>query len=242
MKIMKKLLLWEHEDTSMRTRTLNDAQFGFRKMRSTESAHSVVAGHVEYALIQRRYTVMAALDIEGAYDNLQNSDMSNSLREFGASEEYIHWYEDFFGFRKNFIAHRGISLVNYPSQGAPQGGVGSPHLWSQVMNGLLDQLDSIPGIVKVAYADDLAVLASGNSVIRCVEAVQRAINLCCSWGVTKKLRFSPSKTESILFWKARNLDRSTCPQLQIENKLIEYKSKIKYLGLHYNEKMDSVFE
>ena len=108
--------------------------------------------------------VMAALDIEGAYDNLQNSDMSNSLREFGASEEYIHWYEDFFGFRKNFIAHRGISLVNYPSQGAPQGGVGSPHLWSQVMNGLLDQLDSIPGIVKVAYADDLAVLASGNSV------------------------------------------------------------------------------
>ena len=108
--------------------------------------------------------------------------------------------------------------MNYPTQGAPQGGVGSPHLWSQVMNGLLDQLDSIPGIVKVAYADDLAVLASGNSVIRCVEAVQRAINLCCNWGVTKKLRFSPSKTESILFWKARNLDRSACPKLQIENK------------------------
>ena len=122
MKIMEKLLLWEHEDTAMRIKSLNDAQFGFRKMRSTESAHSVVAGHVEHALIQRNYTVMAALDIEGAYDNLQNSDMSNSLREFGASEKYIHRYEDFFNFRKNFIAHRGINLVNYPSQGAPQGG------------------------------------------------------------------------------------------------------------------------
>ena len=45
-------------------------------MRSTESAHTVVAGNVEYALIQRKYTVMAALEIEGAYDNLQNADMS----------------------------------------------------------------------------------------------------------------------------------------------------------------------
>ena len=128
--------------------------------------------------------------------------------------------------------------MNYPTQGAPQGGVGSPHLWSQVIDELLDQLDQKQGLIKVAYTENLAVLASSDTVTRSVDIVQEAINTCCQWGLTRKLRFSPSKTEAILFWKARKLDRASSPKLKIEDKTIEYKSKIKYLGLFYNERLD----
>ena len=198
----------------------------------------MVAGHAEYGAIKNRYTLMLGMDIESAYDSLRNSDMSNSLREFGASEEYIHLYEDFFNFRVNFIEHRGVKVTNYPTQGTPQGGVGSPHLWALVIDDLLNELDKIPGLVKVAYADDIAILVTSSSIARCVEVAQQAIDLCCEWGARHSLRFSPSKTEAMLIWKRNDLDRSVVPQLTIEGKPISYKSKLKYLGLIYNEKLD----
>ena len=145
MKIMEKLLLWRFEDTCMVARPLRDEQHGFRKGRSCDSCLTAMYGEIEHALVKKQYAVAVYLDIEGCYDNIQNTAMSRALRERGAEEEYICWYEDFFYHRYNKIDHKGVRVEVYPTQGAPQGGVGSPLLWSLLSDELIQR------IIKLRY-------------------------------------------------------------------------------------------
>ena len=127
MKILEKLLLWEFEDTCLRTVPHQDEQHGFRKQRGCDSCLTKMYGDIEHSLIKKEYTVAVYLDVEGAYDNLQNHCMEQALRARGATEEYIHWYGDFFYYRHIHINHKGVEMEAYPVQGAPQGGGRIPH-------------------------------------------------------------------------------------------------------------------
>ena len=122
MKILEKLLLWEFEDTCLSRKSLDHGQHGFRRGRSCDSCLSVVYQEVEHALIKKHYAVAVYLDIEGCYDNIQNERISQAMRKRGASDHYIRWYEDFLYHRCINIKQKGVQVVAYPVQGAPQGG------------------------------------------------------------------------------------------------------------------------
>ena len=107
MKILEKLNLWEFEDFSLVFVPFQDAQFGFRKGRSTETCLTVTYQYIEHGIVKGYITVAIYLDIEGCYDNLQNHKMLEALRRRGAREEYVRWYEDFLYHRNIKICHKG---------------------------------------------------------------------------------------------------------------------------------------
>ena len=66
--------------------------------------------------------------------------------------------------RRFVMMEDGYHIVErQPKRRCPQGSVLGPKFWNLVMDGLLRQLEELPNIQPIAYADDLVILIPGNS-------------------------------------------------------------------------------
>ena len=123
MKIMEKLLLWRMEDTNLKLCPLEGEQHGFTKARSCDSALTTAVSYIEHPLMRDEFAVMALLDFEGAYDNLQNHSIIRALKKHNTDENIVSVISDFLYNRRSEINIKGVSQMLYHTQGAPQGGV-----------------------------------------------------------------------------------------------------------------------
>ena len=234
MKIPEKLFLWRQEDTNLVSNPLEEEQHGFIKCRSCDSAITVVVSHIEHALMRDWFGAVAFLDFQGAYDNLQYSSMEKALLERGTDPNIISWYKDFFYHRKSIMDIKGVHAELYHTQGAPQGGIGSPYLWSAVLNELIKIIKEIEGIVIVAYADDLCLMALGPDKDECIRLLQSAVNAVMNWAGMHLLALSPTKSETILFTKKRNYPTiiDTAAKIKINGVSLDYeRGSVRYLGI-----------
>ena len=234
MKIPERLFLWRQEDTNMVLNPLEGEQHGFIKARSCDSAITVVVSHIEHSLIQDWYCATALLDFQGAYDALQFSSMDEALVKVNASPNIRYWYKDFFYDRKSTINIKGIKSVIYHTQGAPQGGIGSPFLWAAVLNELIKLIKNIEGVIIVAYADDLCLMTTGPDKDDCITLLQTAVDTVMTWAGRHLLVLSPTKSEIILFTKKRNYPTiiDTTTKVKINGQPICYaRGAVRYLGI-----------
>ena len=234
MKIPEKLFLWRQEETNLVSNPLEEEQHGFIKCRSCDSAITVVVSHIEHALMRDWFGAVAFLDFQGAYDNLQYSSMEKALLERGTDPNIISWYKDFFYHRKSIMDIKGVHAELYHTQGAPQGGIGSPYLWSAVLNELIKIIKEIEGIVIVAYADDLCLMALGPDKDECIRLLQSAVNAVMNWAGMHLLALSPTKSETILFTKKRNYPTiiDTAAKIKINGVSLDYeRGSVRYLGI-----------
>ena len=234
MKIMEKMLLWRMEDTNLRLHPLEGEQHGFTKARSCDSAITVALSYLEYPLMHKEVAVMALLDFEGAYDSLQNSSMIRALRRKHTDERIISWYSDFLYNRKSEVSIKGITQTIYHTQGAPQGGCGSPLLWNLVLDELIVVMKSMPWVKIVCYADDLAVFAWGPDLDECIQHVQDAVDAIMYWAEVHLLCLSPSKSEAMIFTRQQKYSKivDEAPQLVVAGKRLKYEpDTVRYLGI-----------
>ena len=234
MKIPEKLFLWRQEDTNLVSNPLEEEQHGFVKCRSCDSAITVVVSHIEHALMRDWFGVVAFLDFQGAYDNLQYPSMEKALLERGTDPNIIAWYKDFFYHRKSIMDIKGVHAEIYHSQGAPQGGIGSPYLWSAVLNELIKIIKVMEGIIVVAYADDLCLMAFGPDKDECIRTLQNAVDAVMTWAGTHLLALSPTKSETILFTKRRSYPTiiDTAAKIKINGVSLNYeRGSVRYLGI-----------
>ena len=203
MKIPEKLFLWRQEDTNLILNPLEGEQHGFMKCRSCDSAITVVVSHIEHALMRDWFGVVAFLDFQGAYDALQYSSMEDALWELDTDPHIISWYKDFLYYRESRIEVKGVKTVIYHTQGAPQGGIGSPFLWSAVLNELIKILKELDEVKVIAYADDLCLVSTGPDKEHCVSMLQHAVDEVMHWARKHLLALSPTKSETMLFTKKR---------------------------------------
>ena len=208
MKIPERLFLWRQEDTNLVLRPLEAEQHGFVKARSCDSAITVVVSHIEHALMRDWFGAVAFLDFQGAYDALQNSSMEKALEDMGADPHIISWYKDFLYHRVSRISIKGIELVIHHTQGAPQGGIGSPFLWAAVLNELIKIIKNMTGVNIVAYADDLCLIVTGPDKDECITKLQEAVDAVIAWSAEHLLVLSPTKSETVLFTKKGTIPQS----------------------------------
>ena len=89
----------------------------------------------------------------------------------------------------------------------------------------------IPGIKPKGYADDGMFLVAGKGPDIMVDLAQPAINLAIQWGEENSLRFSPTKTQVIMFHRKNKLRVRGSLYIN-DSKLSFY--KVSYLGLTLN--------
>ena len=179
---------------------LSKSQHAYNKGKSTESALHELVGTIESSLKYREYTMVAFLDIEGAFNNIHSSAIIAALSRLSVNGGIIK-------FIKRLLTKRRISanlgtttLTRFVNRGTPQGGVLSPLIWNLAVNEILLDLDK-SGCKVVAYADDVAIAASGKfpNIIR--DNLQFALNKVARWARSSGLGVNPNKTELVLFTK-----------------------------------------
>ena len=199
LKIMEKILLWDNEELILTAKPLHNSQFGFRKGRSTDTGLTSFIGKIEYILLKKGYALAVFLDIQGAYDNVQNGSIIRALKERGCKPGYINWILDFLKFRKVNAVYKGVSVKKFPTRGVPQGGICSPYLWNDNHDSLLKLFDTVPYVTIDCYADDSVLLVRGHDIHKMQEIMQNAIQRCEEWARRHGLTFSTSKTEAMIF-------------------------------------------
>ena len=112
--------------------------------------------------------------------------------------------------------------------GVPQGSILGPLLWTMAYADVLE-LFSLEGVQTLAYADDLAVLATArdeDTLQRKVQAVLERIN---EWIEGHGLQLAPEKSEAVLLIGKKKLHREI--NLALNGVKIEIKGSARYLGV-----------
>ncbi|GBP24164.1 Putative 115 kDa protein in type-1 retrotransposable element R1DM [Eumeta japonica] len=86
------------------------------------------------------------------------------------------------------------------SKGCIQGSIAGPTFWNLILDSLLQKLGEL-GVYVQAFADNVVLMFFGQSASSIEEKANHALARMHCWGVRNKLRFSPSKTISMVLIK-----------------------------------------
>ena len=142
------------------------------------------------------------LDIVGAFENIAHSGIADAMRELKVSPFLVHWIENLLRHRTVQVELNGEKIKREVVKGNPQGSILFPFLWNCVLNSLLVDLRN-RGFHVQAYADDVAMLVTGASMLWIKGRAQKPLNIARNWARNQELQFSSKKTETVLFTKKR---------------------------------------
>lgn len=120
------------------------------------------------------------------------------------------------------------------TRGCPQGGVLSPLLWNITVNSLLIKLEDKNHHAQ-AYADDVAIVYTGERISTLSSKMQRGLDIIQEWCEDNQLSVNPKKTEIVLFTRKRKLGEYTLPCMS--GTQLQLKEEVKYLGVILDKKL-----
>jgi hypothetical protein len=88
--------------------------------------------------------------------------------------------------------------------GVPQGSVLGLLLWNVFYDGVLE-VEVPPGIDMIAYADDLALIATSKERNTLEQIIKHSVNRIEEWMLANGLELAPGKTEAVILSGRRKL-------------------------------------
>jgi len=116
-----------------------------------------VVSSIEKSLSIKKYTLIAFLDIEGAFNHVLPIAITESLPELGVEPPMVWLIRKFLVSRMITAALETSTQTRLVNRGTPQRGV---PLWNIAVNKLLRILEG-RGCKVVAYADDVSIIFNG---------------------------------------------------------------------------------
>lgn len=118
-------------------------------------------------------------------------------------------------------------------RGVPQGSLLGPCLWNVMFDSLL-RLELPSDVEIIAFADDVAVIATAKHCCDLEEKLEETYELVDTWMRNHGLYLAEQKTEAIVF-TGRYKDNSM--RGHCGNTVITSKDSVKYLGVHTDRKL-----
>lgn len=231
-KLFESMLLARLQQHLNKEKGISDNQFGFRKGRSTIAAIKRVMKRVNSAAAgthrTRKVPAVVMLDVANAFNTARWDIISRCLEELKVPEYLLAVLRDYMSERVLVSEGEQHRL----SCGVPQGSVLGPTLWNVLYDRVL-RCGMPPGVDRVAFADDLALVIVG-ATVRDVnqagnDAIRRIILILSELG----LELAPQKTEVVVMAGRRELDPVN---ISVAGHVVAVKEAAKYLGvwLHKN--------
>jgi len=195
--------------------------------------HSLVRT-IEKSVYSQEYSLVAFLDIEGAFNNVKTEAIMKGLEFLEVDDRVTRLVNQMLVSRIVNSELGGSTIRRQVVRGTPQGGVLSPLLWNIVINRLLLQLEK-EGIGVVAYADDVAIAVSGKHLSTIKEVMQNALSIIAKWASSCGLGINPAKTELVLFTRKYKTPEIIPPSLN--GTRLAFTDKARFLGTILDSKL-----
>ena len=175
--------------------SLRGCQAGFQRLRSTSEQIALFAQGASDSAKAGRHSVALFFDMEKAFDTISKDRLHVKLESLGVPLRFRYWIRNYLDHRVAAVVVEGARGKFYRmDNGVPQGTVLSPLLFICLLDDLATTLDTMPGVLPSLFADDIAVLATGDTLQaaeRTAQAVLRAVEASCA---ATGLRLSKPKT------------------------------------------------
>ena len=217
------LLLESHQ-------VLSDAQFGFRKKRSTTSLLLSAINDWASNLNSRLSTHCVLLDFAKAFDSVPHQRLLLKLKAYGINGSMLKWFCSFLTTRRQRVVINGCSSDWSPVlSGVPQGSILGPLLFILYIN---DLPSAVSCTLKI-FADDVAMYCSVESVTDC-NTFQHDLDLVAAWCSKWQMRLNPSKCELLCISNKRSPVK---PFYYLNNHKLQWATSVKYLGVVVDAKL-----
>ena len=230
---------------------LHDNPFGFRKNRSSTDGLIKLRQFIESEWKKKKVVSVLALDLTGAYDNVDHNLLLDKMEQMNVPGYIINWTKQFLRNRTTYLrTDHHKSLIYALIRGVPQGSPISPILFTIFSTDLLKTLIYTPGIADTewtrcdnsGYADDLICIASSSSIKTNLNTFKtKIIPMATEWALKNKQTFSPKKTELIHFTGKTKKPESTefyDEPLIFDYQLIYPKNSIRLLGIYFDPNLN----
>lgn len=150
-------------------KTFNPRQFGFVPRRSR---NDIVSRIIQHITIQKSIkeadakAVIIGLDIDGAFDNVNQNNLINQLYHDITDHRLVLWLTDFILKRSINITYKGMhSKPRKVCKGVPQGSALGPILWNYMIRNIDNNIpkEQFKEAEILAYADDLIIVHTGKN-------------------------------------------------------------------------------
>lgn len=226
-------------------------QHGFRPGRSTGSLLDDFAGKINQGIDQRKYCVVAFIDLMKAFETLDHRILMSKLQNAGIRHKILRLIGNYLENRTQITKIGNFVSSKKPiTYGLVQGSCLSPGFYN-VYSMDIQYLNTKCSLFQ--FADDLAVVSIDGSINRAIQNLQEDIILIEKWFYNNEIFMNSSKTKIVLIkspHKKINEDlvkikchsriclvngtyEGICPCLELE-----FSDEEKYVGL----KIDSNFK
>ena len=165
-------------------------------------------------------------DISKAFDRVWHKGLLYKLRLTGIDGSLLKWFDSYLGNRTQFTVINGYkSDIKPVLAGVPQGSVLGPLLFLVFINDIVNDIDCN---IKL-FADDTSLYVIIENPLLDCNSLNRDLETISTWAKTWKVKFNPSKTESILFTRKKYV--TIMPDLFMNDVKIDTVTAHKHLGL-----------
>lgn len=135
----------------------------------------------------------------------------------------LNYLED----RREALHYLGETVTSATERSCIQGSVGGPLLWDLLLDPLLRRVESGHARIQ-AFADDILVLATADTIPDLNDQVNGALKMVAQWGQENKMTFAAHKTQAILLTRRLKYDT---PAFVLNSTQLQLSAEIKLLGL-----------
>ena len=184
---------------------LHPGQMSGRKERSAIDAVAILIHTVQERWEEKKLAAALFMDVKGAFDHVSKAQLVARMIELGIGGDLISWTSSFLTDQKVQLVIDGYENREREIEtGIPQGSPVSPILFLIYISGVFDQVTkTCPLVTSLSFIDDLGFVASGSSVKEVGKALEKVAKMVIEWGKRNAVTYDTSKTEAVLFSKAR---------------------------------------
>ena len=212
---------------------VNAGQFGFQRGVSTQDAILQITEQIYESLNKNSSAIGIFIDFSKAFDTINRNILLKKLEKYGIRGLPLRLLASYLENRTQAVRVGNVlSPFKQIDMGLPQGSVLAPLLFILYVN----DLPCISNLFSVTlFADDATLFIEDRNYDSLIRSCNSGLELFLTWCWANRLSVNIDKTHYLIFSNKKIIDFH--PVIKLNNRIIEQKSSVSFLGMELDDKL-----